>query len=75
MDSSVRTDGHLIHIITVLYSIIPNINCQLRNETIKDKLNAVCVSRTKPLFSSKKFCKINTVAFSFVFDKYSLIME
>jgi len=24
----------------------------------------------KALFSSKKFCKINTVAFSFVFDKY-----
>jgi hypothetical protein len=26
-------------------------------------------------FSSKIFCKINTVAFSFVFDKYCLIID
>jgi len=29
----------------------------------------------KALFSSKIFCKIDTVALSFVFDKYYLIME
>ena len=29
---------------------------------------------TKALFSSKIFCKIDTVALSFVFDKYYLIM-
>jgi len=29
----------------------------------------------KALFSSKKFCKIDTVALSFVFDKYCPIMD
>ena len=32
-------------------------------------------SNEEALFSSKKFCKIDTVAFWFVFDKYCLIME
>jgi len=31
--------------------------------------------RSKALFSSKIFYKIDTVAFSFVFDKYCLIMD
>ena len=30
---------------------------------------------TKTLFSSKIFCKMNTVALSFVFDKYCLIID
>jgi len=30
---------------------------------------------TMALFSSKKFCKIDTVAFWFVFDKNCLIMD
>ena len=42
-----------------------------------DKPNATfgCYIYSKALFSSEKFWKINTVALSFVFDKYYLIMD
>ena len=33
------------------------------------------ISPPKALFSSKKFCKLDTVALSFVFDRYCPIME
>jgi len=39
---------------------------------IRSKAN---VSNTKALFSSKKFCKIDTVALSFVFDKKYPIID
>jgi len=42
---------------------------------LRDYLDLKCKGLEKVLFSSNFFCKISTVVFLFVFDKYCLTMN
>ena len=57
------------------YTVILAITFQI-SEQAKCFLNIKCeLEPIQALFSSKIFCKIDTVAFSFVFDKYCSIID